>query len=155
MTDYDKQELRDREIIKKYVCENYLHITNPDYIQPTETNNRVDIYFTATTTNNKEVAYVGEIKERKYPLSNPDNKVTYWMLQLDKLEELKKNKEHRPLYINIFSNNIILVWDLNKLDFSNMEKKKMELKKTTLEDTGTKIKHYFDLPSNMATLIKY
>lgn len=32
MTDYDKQEIRDREIIKKYVCENYLHITNPDYI---------------------------------------------------------------------------------------------------------------------------
>lgn len=155
MTDYDRQEIRDRNIIKKYVCENYLHITNPDYIKPTETNNRVDIYFTATTTNNKEVAYVGEIKERKYPLSNPNNKVTYWMLQLDKLEELKKNKEHRPLYINIFSNNIILVWDLNKLDFSNMEKKKMELKKTTLEDTGTKIKHYFDLPSNMATLIKY
>lgn len=155
MTDYDKQELRDREIIKKYVCENYLHITNSNYIQPTETNNRVDIYFTATTTNNKEVAYVAEIKERKYPLSNPDNKVTYWMLQLDKLEELKKNKEHRPLYINIFSNNIILVWDLNKLDFSKIDKKEMELKKTTLEDTGTKVKHYFDLPSNMATLIKY
>lgn len=155
MTDYDRQEIRDREIIKKCVCENYLHITNPDYIQVTETNNRVDIYFTATTTNNKEVAYVGEIKERKYPLSNPNNKVTYWMLQLDKLEELKKNKEHRPLYINIFSNNIILVWDLNKLDFSKIEKKKMELKKTTLEDTGTKVKHYFDLPSNLATLIKY
>lgn len=77
------------------------------------------------------------------------------MLQMDKLEELKKNKEHRPLYINIFSNNIILVWDLNKLDFSKIDKKEMELKKTTLEDTGTKVKHYFDLPSNMATLIKY
>lgn len=155
MTGYDKQEIRDREIIKKYICENYLHITNPDYIQLTETNNRVDIYFTATTINNKEVAYVGEIKERKYPLSNPDNKVTYWMLQFDKLEELKKNKEHRPLYINIFSNNIILVWDLNKLDFSKIEKKEMELNKTTLENTGKKIKIYYDLPSDQATLIRY
>ena len=26
MTDYDRQEIRDRNIIKKYVCENYLHI---------------------------------------------------------------------------------------------------------------------------------
>ena len=82
MTDYDRQEIRDREIIKKYVCENNLHITNPDYIQPTETNNRVDIYFTATTTNNKEVAYVGEIKERNYPLTTPKNKVNYWMIKL-------------------------------------------------------------------------
>lgn len=155
MTDYDRQEIRDREIIKKYVCENYLHITNPDYIQPTETNNRVDIYFTATTINNKEIAYVGEIKERKYPLSNPDNKVTYWMMEIDKLEELKKNKEHRPLYINFFTNNMILVWDLNKLDFSKIEKKEMELKKKTMENKGTKIKHYFDLPSDWATLIKY
>lgn len=155
MTDYDKQEIRDREIIKKYVCENYLHITNPDYIQPTETNNRVDIYFTATTINNKEVAYVGEIKERKYPLSNPDNKVTYWMMEIDKLEELKKNKEHRPLYINFFTNNMILVWDLKKIDFSILEKKEMELKKKTMENKGTKIKHYFDLPSDWATLIKY
>lgn len=155
MTKYDKQEIKDREIIKKYVCEDYLHITNPDYIYPTVTDYPVDIYFTATTVNNREVPYVGEIKEREYYLSDPKNKVTTWMLETYKIDNLMNEKNHRPLYINFFLNNSILVWDLNKIDFSKLELKKKELKKTTLEDTGTKIKIYYDLPSDWATLIKY
>lgn len=155
MTEYDKQELRDREIIKKYLCENKLHITNPDYIYATETNNPVDIYFTATTINNIEVPYVGEIKERKYYLSNPNKKVTNWMLELYKLDELMERKNHTPLYINFFLNNSILVWNLNKIDFSKLEVRKMELAKNTLEDNGKRNKEYYDLPSNLATLIKY
>lgn len=155
MTKYDKQEIKDREIIKKYVCEDYLHITNPDYIYPTVTDYPVDIYFTATTVNGREVPYVGEIKEREYYLSDPKNKVTTWMLETYKIDNLMNEKNHRPLYINFFLNNSILVWDLNKIDFSKLELKKKELKKTTLEDTGTKIKIYYDLPSDWATLIKY
>lgn len=155
MTKYDIQEIKDREIIKKYVCEDYLNITNPDYIYPTVTDYPVDIYFTATTANNREVPYVGEIKEREYYLSDPQNKVTTWMLETYKIDNLMNEKNHRPLYINFFLNNSILVWDLNKIDFSKLELKKKELKKTTLEDTGTKIKIYYDLPSDWATLIKY
>lgn len=155
MTDYDKQELRDREIITKHICEDYLHITNPDYIQPTETNNPVDIYFTATTICNKEIPYVAEIKERKYYLSNPNKKVTNWMLELYKLDELKKRKDHTPLYINFFLNNYMLVWNINKIDFTKLEVREMDLAKNTLEDNGTRNKQYYDLPSDWATLIKY
>lgn len=153
--EYDKQELKDRAIIKKHLCENYLHITNPDYIFPTITDYPVDIYFTATTINNREIPYVGEIKEREYPLADPKNKITYWMLELKKLNDLKNEKNHIPLYINFFPNNRILVWNLNKIDFSKLEIKRKELKKTTLEDTGKKIKIYYDLPSDKATLIRY
>ena len=85
--EYDKQELKDRAIIKKHLCENYLHITNPDYIFPTVTDYPVDIYFTATTINNREIPYVGEIKEREYPLADPKNKITYWMLELKKIND--------------------------------------------------------------------
>lgn len=155
MTKYDKQELKDREIITKYICKDKLHITNPDYIYATETSNPVDIYFTASTINNKEVPYVGEIKEREYYLSEPKNKVTTWMLETYKLDELMARKNHIPLYINFFLNNYMLIWNLNKIDFSKLELKKRELKKTTLEDTGKKIKIYYDLPSDLATLIKY
>ena len=153
--EYDKQELKDRAIIKKYLCENYLHITNPDYIYPTVTDYPVDIYFTATTINNREIPYVGVIKEREYPLADPKNKITYWMLETYKIDNLLNEKAHRPLYINFFTNNRILVWDLKKIDFSELEIKRKELKKTTLEDTGKKIKIYYDLPSDQATLIRY
>lgn len=155
MTEYDKQEIRGRGIIKQYLLENELHITNPDYIYPTETTNPVDIYFTATTINNREVPYVGEIKERKYPLSKPDNKITNWMLETYKLDALMAKKDHIPLYINFFSNNYMLVWNLNKIDFSKLEIRKMKLAKTTVEDTGKKIKIFYDLSSDWATLIKY
>lgn len=155
MTKYDIQEIRDREIIKKYLCENHLHISNPDYIIPTDTKNPVDIYFTATTVNNREVAYVGEIKEREYFLAEPKNKVTNWMLETYKLNALMARKDHRPLYINFFLNNYMLVWDLKKIDFSKLEVREMELEKNTLEDNGKVIKFFYDLPSDWAKLIKY
>lgn len=155
MTKYDKQELRGREIITDYLLKSYLHITNPDHIYPTETKNPVDIYFTATTKNNIEVPYVGEIKERKYYLSDPKNEITTWMLETYKLDALMARKNHRPLYINFFKNDVMLVWDLKKIDFSDLEIRKMELKKTTLEDTGKKYKIFYDLPSDLATLIYY
>lgn len=155
MTKYDIQEIKDREIIKKYLCEDYLHITNPDYIYTTVTDYPVDIYFTATTTNYKEVPYVAEIKERLYSLAEPNNKITYWMLETYKIDNLLNEKKHRPLYINFFTNNRILIWDLNKIDFSKLELRKMKLAKNTLEDTGKKIKIFYDLPSDWATLIKY
>lgn len=153
--DYDNQEIKDRVIIKKQLCEKYLHITNPDYIYPTVTDYPVDIYFTATTINNREVPYVGEIKERLYPLADPKNKITYWMLELKKINDLKNEKSHIPLYINFFPNNRILVWNLNKIDFSKMEIKEMLLEKNTLEDNGKVMKKFYDLPSDWATLIKY
>lgn len=155
MTEYDKQEIRGRDIIKKYLLENKLHINNPDYIYPTETKNPVDIYFTATTINNKEVPYVGEIKERKYYLSHPKNKVTTWMLETYKLDALMARNSHIPLYINFFLNNYMLVWNLNKIDFSKLEIREMELEKNTLEDNGKIMKVFYDLPSDWATLIKY
>lgn len=153
--EYDEQELKDRTIIKKYLCENYLHITNPDYIFPTVTDYPVDIYFTATTINNREIPYVGEIKEREYPLADPKNKITYWMLELKKLNDLKNEKNHIPLYINFFPNNRILVWNLNKIDFSKLEIKEMLLEKNTLENNGKVMKKFYDLPSDKATLIRY
>lgn len=155
MTRYDKQEIRGREIVTDYLLKSYLHIYNPDYIYPTETKNPVDIYFTATTINNREVPYVAEIKEREYYLADPKNEITTWMLETYKLDALMKRKNHRPLYINFFKNDIFLVWDLKKIDFSELEIKRKELKKTTLEDTGKKIKIYYDLPSDQATLIRY
>jgi hypothetical protein len=143
------------EQLKKHLCENYLHITNPDYIFPTVTDYPVDIYFTATTINNREIPYVGEIKEREYPLADPKNKITYWMLELKKINDLKNEKNHIPLYINFFPNNRILVWNLNKIDFSKLEIKEMLLEKNTLEDNGKVMKKFYDLPSDWATLIRY
>ena len=77
------------------------------------------------------------------------------MLELKKINDLKNEKNHIPLYINFFPNNRILVWNLNKIDFSKLEIKEMLLEKNTLEDNGKVMKKFYDLPSDWATLIRY
>lgn len=77
------------------------------------------------------------------------------MLELYKLDELNERKDHTPLYINFFLNNYMLVWNINKIDFTKLEVREMKLAKNTLEDNGTRNKQYYDLPSDLATLIKY
>jgi hypothetical protein len=147
-----KQEEKDRKIIEKYVLHNYLHITNPEHIHFTEDiYDKRDVFFTATTTNNGNVTYtpyVGEIKERSYPLTF--FKSRNWMIELTKLQSLMNTYEetgHIPLYFNIFQNNMIFTWNLNKVDFDLVPYRQMLLKGTTSYITNNKDKYYYDLPT--------
>ncbi len=97
MTRYDKQDLRGREIVTDYLLKSYLHIYNPDFIYPTETKNPVDIYFTATTINNREVPYVAEIKEREYYLIDPKKEITTWMLETYKIRCFNEKKKSQTI----------------------------------------------------------
>ncbi|KAA6347890.1 hypothetical protein EZS27_004670 [termite gut metagenome] len=147
-----KQEEKDRNIIEKYVLHNYLHITNPAHIHFTkDIYDKRDVFFTATTHNNGEevyTSYVGEIKERTYPLTF--FKSRNWMIELSKLQALFATYEdtgHIPLYFNIFQNNMIFIWNLNKIDFDLIPYREMLLKGTTSYLTNNKDKHYYDLPT--------
>ena len=74
-----------------------------------------DVAFTSGTTRTN-IKIVGEIKYREYE----SNVFEDWILQVDKLNGLKdiqsKYNDVKIMYINIFQDNIITIWDLDNLN---------------------------------------
>jgi hypothetical protein len=98
--------------------------------QHIEDNGCIDILLTATTTNNNYL-YAAECKDRKY-------KHTYsneWFLEKKKYKRLMEahKKGYKPLYINTFKDDWIIIWDLTKCHLKTKEK---VLSKTTVVDSG-------------------
>lgn len=66
-----------------------------------------------------DICYVIELKERwkqyhsNYYGKDEDNEG--WMLNIEKYKELK-NADGIPLYINLYPDNVIRIWNLNKID---------------------------------------
>lgn len=67
----------------------------------------------------KNKSYIGEIKVRDYNSTDFND----WYIQADKVEALQQlQKQHpttRATYINIFKNNITMIWDVTDLDLIN------------------------------------
>ena len=65
------------------------------------------------------VKYVIELKERwgKYASDyyGKDDDEEGWMLNIDKVTELKKIDDAIPLYVNLFPDGMVRVWNLNKI----------------------------------------
>jgi hypothetical protein len=85
-----------------------------------------------------KTANIGEIKLRKY---KSDDYGT-WYLQVDKYDELvqlqsklkAKGKDTKITYINIFQDNITVIWVLDNIDMLKLEKKMIQLQKNDYED---------------------
>lgn len=144
-----EQELFDRYIVINYILKDILHVTNPEHIEPTPDKCEVDLYYTGNTGNQ----YVVEIKERNYMIANPNNKESNWMLETDKLKELKLRHTHKPLYFNIFQNNKVAIWQLENIDFESMKIRNEELRKSYCKETGTEPTPYYDLPADKAAIV--
>lgn len=143
-----EQELFDRYIVINYILKDIFNITNSNHIEPTPDECKVDVFYTGATGE-----YVVEIKERNYMIANPNNKESNWMLETDKLKELKLRYTHKPLYFNIFQNNKVAIWNLNKFDFDKMEIRNEELRKSYCKETGTEPTPYYDLPADKAKIV--
>ena len=87
---------------------------------------------------------IGEIKVREYESTDYNG----WFLEVFKYNELKhlqskmkeKNKDVQIHYINIYTNQEIIIWDLDK---TLLNKNTLNLPKTTMEDNGEKIKQIY------------
>jgi hypothetical protein len=142
----EKDEEAGREYVKKHILENYYHLPeNYYYFRPID--DKVDVDITATTESNKIYTYVGEIKKRNW---NFDYNSTYkWMLEIKKYNSLSEEHERtgdRRLYFNVFTNDMVVCWDLEKLNFDNILLDNGLFNATTSFQTKDKYKNYYDLP---------
>lgn len=116
----------------------------------------VDMYITATTKSGKEVWYAIECKDRK--MTHTKYKDDGYIIEDHKMKELMKaaNKGYRPIYLNSFSDNYIICWDLSKLDFGECgETGEIEFFKTevTRGQTGKEKKNKTTLKNSQAVCI--
>ena len=118
--------------------------------------NPIDIYMTATTKNNKEVYYAIECKDRK--MSYTKYKDDGYIIEDKKIKSLLKAHKmgYRPIYLNSFSDNYVICWDLSKLDFGECgETGEIEFFKTevTRGQTGKEKKNKTTLKNSQAVCI--
>lgn len=80
--------------------------------------NPIDIYITATTKSGKEVWYAIECKDRK--MAHTKYQDEGYIIENHKIKELMKaaNKGYRPLYLNSFNDDYIIIWNLNNIDLN-------------------------------------
>ena len=116
----------------------------------------IDMYLTATTKNNKEVWYAIEFKDRK--MSHTKYQYDGYIIEDKKIKSLLKaaNKGYRPIYINSFSDNYLIWWELSKLDFGECgETGEIEFFKTevTRGQSGKEKKNKTTLKNSQAVCI--
>ena len=118
--------------------------------------NPIDIYITATTKNNKEVWYAIELKDRKMP----HTKYQYdgYIIEDHKIKELMNaaNKGYRPLYLNSFNDDYVIIWNLNNIDLNECgETGEIEFFKTevTRGQSGKEKKNKTTLKNSQAVCI--
>jgi hypothetical protein len=113
------------------------------YTQHIEDKGRVDIELTATTSSGKSYLYAIECKDRTYKSDDYDT----WMLEWHKYNDLMKYEEngYKPIYINTFSDNKYLVWDVSK---TPIIRKSYTTNKTTVEDNGKVTRVRYMLPTS-------
>ena len=78
----------------------------------------IDLYFTATTTNGHQYIYCAECKDRVMPHYTFGEEG--YILEQHKKKKLEKASEqgYKPLYINTFTDNKMIVWDLSKINYN-------------------------------------
>ena len=113
------------------------------YEQHIEDKGRVDIELTATTSSGNSYKYAIECKDRTYKSTDYDT----WMLEWMKYNDLMKYQEmgYKPIYINTFSDNKYLVWNVNK---TPIIRKTYTTNKTTVEASDKVTKVRYMLPTS-------
>lgn len=108
----------------------------------------VDIGMTATTSNGKAYVYCLEAKDRTYAHTAFGGE---WMIEEHKLNELL-TREGKPFYVNTFSDDWIVFWDLSKIDIKSIRKEWKNLPKSTVDPSlGKSIRPVYYLPIDKAT----
>lgn len=118
--------------------------------------NPIDIYITATTKSGKEVYYAIESKDRK--MSHTKYQYDGYIIEDKKIKELMKaaNKGYRPLYLNSFNDDYVIIWNLNNIDFGECgETGEIEFFKTevTRGQSGKEKKNKTTLKNSQAVYI--
>lgn len=112
------------------------------------------VMFYTTSTNTQDVRYEIELKERwKHYTSDyygKEGDKEGWMLNIDKVEELNK-KEGIPLYVNLYPDNKIRIWNLNKTtDYQTITK---PIHKTTVLPSEVKLQDRYEVWNKDSILI--
>jgi len=139
-TQYQKDDEKGREIFKAFTLE------NPEFKfikEAKKENSPWDVSYT-----HKKENFIGEIKVRYYQSTTYD-----WFLQMDKLKKLKELQAKIPgsriSYINFFTDNITLIWNLDEIDFSKIETGIRELPENDYSDKKV-LKPVYLLPHSLA-----
>ena len=113
------------------------------YKQHIEDKGRVDIELTATTSSNRTYRYAIECKDRAYKSDDYET----WMMETQKYNDLMEYsaKGYKPIYINTFSDNKYLVWDVSK---TPIIRKTYTTNRTTVENNGKVTKVRYMLPTS-------
>ena len=100
--------------------------------QHIEDNGKIDILMTATTSNN-EHWYAIECKDRWFE----SRKYNDMMIETYKYKALldAKEKGYKPLFINTFKDDVMMIWDVGDMTAFAPDGIKY-CKKTTVEDNG-------------------
>ena len=115
--------------------------------------NEIDIYITATTKNNREVWYAIECKDRNY--NHEYFKKNGFLIEQTKINALERAKEngYRPIYLNTFTDNICIIWNVANVNWDELKEYKGMLPIATVEDKGEKEKKNKLLTYELKTLI--
>lgn len=111
-------------------------------------NNTVDIDMSITgKTENNVYKYYLEAKDRNYTHTSFGGE---WFLEENKLNELLA-REGKSFYVNTFSDDWLIIWDLRNLDYKSLKSGWKKLPKTTLHPEQGKIwKFVYYLPTEKA-----
>lgn len=135
---------------KEYDNEGNLVDFDSEYVDDKCRTDLVMFYITST----KDVRYEIELKERwKHYTSSyygKEGDKEGWMLNIDKVEELNK-KEGIPLYVNLYPDNKIRIWNLNKTtDYQTITK---PIHKTTVLPSEVKLQDRYEVWNKDSILI--
>lgn len=103
------------------------------------TKNPIDIFITATTQNNVEHFYAIECKHRHFAHTKFE-KYGY-IIEQHKVRDLMRvaKKGYKPIYLNSFDDGMMMVWNLNELNFDECgETGEMTFKRTTVVENETR-----------------
>lgn len=115
------------------------------------TNNRSDVYITATTRNNKVGIYAVEIKQRNCRLLDFDDTI----IQVDKYDYLMSlTSAYTPLYFVIF-NDCIAIYNLTKINDKNLSKRLQLMNRITYQSNDKDYKEVYGLTPEMANIFIY
>ena len=109
--------------------------------------NRADLYVTATTKSNKTGIYAVEIKQRNCNLLDFADTI----IQVDKYNYLKSLTGYTALYFVIF-NDCVAVYNLDKVNKKSLVKRMQMMNKITIQSADKDYKLVYGLTPNFAKI---
>jgi hypothetical protein len=108
----------------------------------------VDIDMYVTTPLGNTYTYNLEAKDRTYSHTAFGGE---WMIEQHKLKELL-DKDGKPFYVNTFSDNWIIFWDLSKIDINSIRMEWKNLPNCTVDPSrGSSVRPVYYLPISQAS----